>query len=160
MKILKLYKTYKNWKLWKKIVLHNKGELTKRGFLINWIYELGVIISLNESEISDLEEIFKYNNIPKGLFDNSPESKFAYKKIGEFFEKQNDFFLQSGLLELMDKDEFDIEKSPIAEYTYYIKISFKKEYHNKFMSFLIFIFFISLFVLIFLEKINIINLIK
>lgn len=139
MRILNLFKTYKKYKTWSKIIKLNKKDLLMKGFLINWINELGFVIELKEHDIEDLENAYSQNQfIPRGIDTNGPEKQMTNSRIIEFLESHNTFFLENGLLELIE-DDFIIEKSDIKDYTYYITITFTKYYFSKALSFFIYI---------------------
>lgn len=144
MKLLNIFKTYKTYKTWKSIIKFNQLELTKRRFLINWIYQLGFIIELSEEDVRELEVLYSYNPyLERGVIAEGPEKQFANRRIADFLEKQNTFFLEQGLRELIDSD-YIIEESPYKEYTYYITLSFRKTYFSKIVSWGIVLSFASL----------------
>ena len=122
-----LRKTFSsNFKIWNKIVNDHKIELGRRGFLLNWINELGVIISLTDDELDDLKFIkndFQNDQMKYQIFQN---------KLSEFLKSQNEYFLEIGLREIID-DEYEIELSEYIPDTYYITFthSFGK-YNYKF----------------------------
>lgn len=136
MRIINPFKTYNNYKRWRNIVKFNHKQLKSKGFLINWVYQLGIIISLTENDIDDLKFIYD-----PFQFEVAKE-KFMLNRMAETLQKHNPFFLDQGLLELLD-DDYRIEDSDTVQFTQYVTLSFRQAYFNNFMTWLILSGFIS-----------------
>lgn len=121
MKILNPIKTYRTYKKWKSIVKFNQNELKNKGFLINWIYQLGLIVSLTDADIDDLK--FMSNPYQYEI----AKKQFINDRIREELQKHNQLFFDQGLLEII-ADDINIEESQIQNFTYYITLTSKK-YH-------------------------------
>jgi hypothetical protein len=126
MRILNPIKTYRDsFVKWKQIVKFNRKALEAKGFLINWISQLGLIVELTKEDLEALHHLssnkFQYE---------IAQREFMNSRIRAEMKKHNDFFLDQGLLELID-DDFVIENSPVKEFTYYVTLSFKKHYFSK-----------------------------
>jgi hypothetical protein len=102
--------------------------LKSKSFLINNLYQLGLIISLDKNDIEDLSYI--YNEYQYDI----AKYEFFNNKLREELKKHNDLFLELGLRELIN-DEYKIEESDIKDYTYYVTLSFKMFYFNNFFVF-------------------------
>ena len=136
MRLLNPIKTYKNFKKWKKIVVFNQSELEKRFFLTNWLYQLGLIVSLTSNDIEDLKYIYD----PFQL--DIAKRSFMELRLRDVLKKHNEFFLSQGLSELIN-DDFKLEESKTKKHTYYVTLSFRFAHFNNFVS----LFFLISFIL-------------
>ena len=118
-----------NKKYWFSILKDNENTLKKLGFSVNYLGELGVQISLTNEEVKDLE--FTSTSVNRDV----ASYKTFRLKLAEFLNKNEEFFLVSGILELIARENYVIEKSDYDDYTYnvYITYSFGK-YNFKFWS--------------------------
>lgn len=126
-------RTFKNYRVWKKIILDNKDQLLNKGFLLNWIYQLGLVIKFDDNDIKTLDYI------PNELKRLDVENQLLTEKVVKLTRKHDDYFLKIGLAELLEGSEFTVERSAISNYTYYITVSFKYDKFSKFYEWLVYL---------------------
>lgn len=162
LKIIRFIPTIKNYLKWKKIIKQNKKELEKRRFSINWIYQLGLTIELKEEDIVDINYMKKtideldYNSTKQEVQEFQLSVMIEnYKniRIAEGLQKHNDFFLTTGLRELI-VDEFEIEDLDEFGYAYLVYLSYEIATGFKWTFLIDILFTFSVLVYLFFKSIK------
>lgn len=113
-----------NKNYWYDILREHGDDLVKKGFKFNSIGELGLQISLTDEEVKDIDF----------MSDKSTRDIAAYKifrlKLAEFLNKNQDFFLTTGILELVATEDYVVEKSTVDDYTYHVYITYSFGKYN------------------------------
>lgn len=135
-----------NKSYWFDIIKKNSDDLVRKGFKINDVGELGVQVYLTNEEVKDLDY----------MSDKATRDLASYKifrlKLAEFLNRNEQFFLSTGILELIAMEDYTVEKSIDDEFTYHVYITYSFGRYNKKFWILLFISLSLTFCLITFHK--------
>ena len=103
---------FKYYRPWKKIVNSERNSLLKKGFQIDKLNRVGKIIEVPSEYLQSLQ--FVNEDKHEALVE-----RMRIETISAFLNSQNDYFLEIGLRELLNRD-YLVEKSSIKDFSYYL----------------------------------------